>query len=74
MTGADLDALRLDSAPVLRSSGVVVRVGSSVKTHKVRDRVALEPGVSCRTCPACKVSLGLASVQLLSHLIQRARD
>ena len=32
-----------------------MRVGSDVKTHKVGDRVALEPGVSCRTCSACKV-------------------
>ncbi|KAL7411916.1 chaperonin 10-like protein [Mrakia frigida] len=36
------------------SSGIIVRVGASVKTHKLGDRVSLEPGVSCRTCPACK--------------------
>lgn len=33
---------------------MIVRVGAAVKTHKIGDRVALEPGVSCRTCPACK--------------------
>ncbi|EJD35299.1 xylitol dehydrogenase [Auricularia subglabra TFB-10046 SS5] len=40
------------------SSGVVYKgrrsVGSKVKTLKPGDRVALEPGASCRVCDACK--------------------
>lgn len=36
------------------SSGVVSAVGSSVKSVKVGDRVALEPGVPCRRCEPCK--------------------
>ncbi|CAK9824917.1 Sorbitol dehydrogenase [Anthophora retusa] len=36
------------------SSGVVVKLGQNVKNLKVGDRVAIEPGVSCRTCKFCK--------------------
>lgn len=36
------------------SSGVVSAVGSGVKTLRVGDRVALEPGVPCRRCVRCK--------------------
>ncbi|MCJ1479542.1 hypothetical protein MMC13_008228 [Lambiella insularis] len=36
------------------SSGIIHSVGSSVKTLSPGDRVALEPGVPCRTCPRCK--------------------
>lgn len=36
------------------SSGVVVKVGSAVKTLKPGDRVAMEPGVPCRRCDPCK--------------------
>ena len=36
------------------SAGIVTAVGPEVKTHKVGDRVALEPGVPCFTCRACK--------------------
>ncbi|KAG6457665.1 sorbitol dehydrogenase [Manduca sexta] len=36
------------------ASGVVAKVGSKVKTLKVGDRVAIEPGVSCRYCEFCK--------------------
>ncbi|KAI0269107.1 xylitol dehydrogenase [Gloeopeniophorella convolvens] len=36
------------------SSGVVFKVGASVKTVKPGDRVAMEPGVSCRRCEACR--------------------
>jgi len=35
-------------------AGVVVEVGSSVTNLAPGDRVALEPGVPCRKCPACK--------------------
>ncbi|EPQ32209.1 uncharacterized protein PFL1_00406 [Pseudozyma flocculosa PF-1] len=35
------------------SSGIVTAVGEGVDTHKVGDRVALEPGVPCRSCPIC---------------------
>ncbi|XP_043527771.1 sorbitol dehydrogenase-like isoform X1 [Frieseomelitta varia] len=36
------------------SSGVVVKLGKNVKNLKVGDRVAIEPGVSCRMCKFCK--------------------
>ncbi|XP_017795790.1 PREDICTED: sorbitol dehydrogenase-like isoform X2 [Habropoda laboriosa] len=36
------------------SSGVVVKLGKNVKNLKVGDRVAIEPGVSCRVCKFCK--------------------
>lgn len=35
------------------SAGTIVSVGSAVKTLKVGDRIALEPGYPCRRCPAC---------------------
>ena len=35
-------------------AGVVVEVGSDVDTLAPGDRVALEPGVPCRRCSACK--------------------
>lgn len=35
-------------------AGVVAEVGANVKTLRVGDRVALEPGVPCRRCEACK--------------------
>uniref|UniRef100_A0A6M2DM90 Sorbitol dehydrogenase n=1 Tax=Xenopsylla cheopis TaxID=163159 RepID=A0A6M2DM90_XENCH len=35
-------------------SGVVVKVGKSVKTLSVGDRVAMEPAVPCRLCKFCK--------------------
>ncbi|KAK1752583.1 dehydrogenase-like protein [Echria macrotheca] len=35
------------------SAGTVVQVGEAVKTLKVGDRVALEPGYPCRHCEAC---------------------
>ncbi|KAH9951645.1 xylitol dehydrogenase [Amylocystis lapponica] len=36
------------------SSGVVSKVGPDVKDLKVGDRVALEPGATCRKCEDCK--------------------
>lgn len=36
------------------SAGVVAAVGPGVSTLRVGDRVALEPGVPCRTCARCK--------------------
>jgi threonine dehydrogenase-like Zn-dependent dehydrogenase len=36
------------------SAGIVTAVGSGVRTHKVGDRVALEPGVPCFSCDVCK--------------------
>lgn len=36
------------------SSGVVLQVGKSVKHLQIGDRVAVEPGVSCRYCKICK--------------------
>jgi hypothetical protein len=36
------------------TAAVVVKVGSNVQNVKPGDRVALEPGKSCRMCPDCK--------------------
>ncbi|KAK0468221.1 xylitol dehydrogenase [Desarmillaria tabescens] len=36
------------------SAGIVHKVGSNVKNVSVGDRVAVEPGATCRTCEACK--------------------
>ncbi|KIK68040.1 hypothetical protein GYMLUDRAFT_36855 [Collybiopsis luxurians FD-317 M1] len=36
------------------SAGVIVKVGSKVKHVKVNDRVAIEPGSTCRVCDSCK--------------------
>ncbi|KXT17915.1 hypothetical protein AC579_5902 [Pseudocercospora musae] len=36
------------------SSGTVVEIGSAVKSVKVGDRVAIEPGVPCRHCDYCR--------------------
>lgn len=30
------------------------KVGAKVKSHKVGDRVAMEPGATCLACDACK--------------------
>ncbi|THH32895.1 hypothetical protein EUX98_g1264 [Antrodiella citrinella] len=36
------------------SAGIVNKVGSKVKHLKAGDRVAMEPGATCRVCDACK--------------------
>ncbi|XP_043465405.1 sorbitol dehydrogenase-like [Leptopilina heterotoma] len=36
------------------ASGTVVKLGKNVTNLKVGDRVAIEPGVSCRMCSFCK--------------------
>ncbi|KAG6854835.1 hypothetical protein C0991_012025 [Blastosporella zonata] len=36
------------------SSGIVSKVGPDVKHLKVGDRVAMEPGATCKRCDACK--------------------
>jgi L-iditol 2-dehydrogenase len=36
------------------SAGIILAVGSSVTALKEGDRVALEPGVPCRTCDFCR--------------------
>ena len=35
-------------------AGTIVEVGEEVKTLKIGDRVALEPGITCGECEACK--------------------
>jgi L-iditol 2-dehydrogenase/L-idonate 5-dehydrogenase len=35
-------------------AGIIEEVGSEVKSLAVGDRVALEPGISCRRCNLCK--------------------
>ena len=46
----------LDGPLVLghEAAGVVQKVGRSVQTPQIGTRVALEPGVPCRTCEACQ--------------------
>ncbi|GAA5892051.1 hypothetical protein JCM6882_005679 [Rhodosporidiobolus microsporus] len=46
----------LDGPMILghETAAVVVKVGSNVSNVKPGDRVALEPGKSCRVCPDCK--------------------
>ena len=39
------------------AAGEVVQIGNGVKNLKVRDRVALEPGVTCGQCEYCKTGL-----------------
>lgn len=36
------------------SAGIVTSIGEGVTTHKVGDRVALEPGQPCSYCKFCK--------------------
>lgn len=36
------------------SSGIITAVGDGVKSLKIGDRVAMEPGVPCRRCVRCK--------------------
>ncbi|RSM10347.1 hypothetical protein CDV31_007223 [Fusarium ambrosium] len=36
------------------AAGEVIAVGAAVTTHKIGDRVAIEPGLPCRTCANCK--------------------
>ncbi|KAL4076079.1 chaperonin 10-like protein [Scleroderma yunnanense] len=36
------------------SSGVIAKVGPLVTNHKPGDRVAIEPGATCKSCDACK--------------------
>ncbi|KAJ5180780.1 hypothetical protein N7492_003990 [Penicillium capsulatum] len=36
------------------SAGIISQVGSAVTSVKVGDRVAMEPGISCRRCEPCK--------------------
>lgn len=36
------------------ASGVVKKLGKNVKNLSLNDRVAIEPGVSCRQCQFCK--------------------
>lgn len=36
------------------ASGIVSKVGPNVKNLQIGDRVAIEPGVPCRTCNYCK--------------------
>lgn len=52
------------------SAGVVVEVGSQVKDLKPGDRVAMEPGESCRVCWSCKS--GQYNVRLVSLSVCQA--
>lgn len=53
------------------SSGIVSKVGPKVKHLKVGDRVALEPGATCRACDLCKAGRYEASFE--SHLFKGSR-
>ena len=39
------------------ASGIVAKIGADVKHLAIGDRVAIEPGVSCRMCDFCKVNI-----------------
>ncbi|EJD02434.1 xylitol dehydrogenase [Fomitiporia mediterranea MF3/22] len=47
------------------ASGVIEKIGARVKNVKVGDRVAMEPGVTCRKCWDCKNG----KYQLCQHVI-----
>uniref|UniRef100_A0A183E3K0 Sorbitol dehydrogenase n=1 Tax=Gongylonema pulchrum TaxID=637853 RepID=A0A183E3K0_9BILA len=51
-----IGGIKIDKPFVLghEGAGIIVELGRSVKDFKVGDRVALEPGVSCRKCHYCK--------------------
>ncbi|KIJ99359.1 hypothetical protein K443DRAFT_173424 [Laccaria amethystina LaAM-08-1] len=36
------------------SAGIIAKIGTKVKHLKVGDRVAMEPGATCRSCETCK--------------------
>lgn len=40
--------------PGHESAGEVIAVGELVTSHKIGDRVAVEPGLPCRRCKNCK--------------------
>lgn len=48
------------------SSGKVVKLGPKATGLKVGQRVALEPGMGCRTCDLCKGGLYEVSRRLLA--------
>lgn len=48
------DSLKLPMLLGHECAGVVEKVGSKVKTIKVGDRVAVEPGIPCGKCEYCK--------------------
>ena len=35
-------------------AGTIVKLGENVKHLKIGDRVSIEPGITCKTCPACR--------------------
>ena len=37
------------------SSGIVAGIGPGVEGFKVGDRIAIEPGLPCKSCQICKV-------------------
>ncbi|KAH7914217.1 chaperonin 10-like protein [Hygrophoropsis aurantiaca] len=47
------------------SSGVISKVGSDIKNLKPGDRVAIEPGATCRKCEFCKTG----RYQLCPHVV-----
>lgn len=46
--------LDIGATPGHEASGVVEKTGSKVKTLKPGDRVAMDPGIVCRTCEYCR--------------------
>ena len=50
-----LGTFKLTSPMVIghECAGEVLALGAGVDSHKPGDRVALEPGISCRQCPLC---------------------
>ncbi|KAI5695944.1 hypothetical protein M8J76_015355 [Diaphorina citri] len=56
LTHGQIGDFRLSDPMIVghEASGIVSKVGAKVKHLKVGDRVAIEPGVPCRTCTYCK--------------------
>lgn len=56
------------------ASGIVAKIGKNVKNLAVGDRVAIEPGIPCRICEFCKVSLMCLKIKSLKFQLNLFKD